>query len=1727
MHVLPLIGVLFTSPLVAAAVAGGAAAVPVIIHLLNRKRYLVVNWAAMRFLIAAQKKNVRRLKLEQWLVLAVRTLLVLLVALAMAAVMPWFEPVWQRVVPGDALAAPTHGRTHRVIVLDGSFTMAARRGDDVSRFDAARAQARAILDRSAPGDGYSLVLLGSPAQVIVPGPADDRDKVAREVDELQLPHGSADVAGGLHAVAELVAKSKAQGKYARREVYLVSDLRRTGWPLPAASVRPGDSAGPSAGPAESRARILDAARVVAIDVAGRDAENVAITAVSLGDPLPLVHTDLAVTATLHNHGRTVRSQVPVSLILHRAADRGTPTELGQKLVDLPAHGSVTVTFPLDKQNRFREPGQYVLQVRAGDDVLRLDDVRSLAVTVRDTIPVMVVNGKPSPDPLDRASGFLARALNPFPEGERSVESPADVRVLTPREFQDAGLGDLFRPDAPVEVVFLADLPTVGGNEAARLDAHLKRGGSVVIGLGPNAARNIDAYNRVLFNDGRGLLPGPLVGVRRAPNGQYFTLLTDEDEFKQPPLAAFRTEQEQSSFGTPRFGRYVRLDVPRTGPARRIFNFLPSERTPNAATLDPAVIEWPRHRGRVIVVTSTLNADWNDWPRTLSYPPFIQELLRFAVSGGTRQTLHAGEPLEEYVPATFVGLSATATLDDGTVGGPVPVVGQDEAGLVRLSSADRSGVYRLSVAGRHDSLFAVNVPVVSPTGGAESDLRRLTPADFKAAAPDADIQIVGDVSEVQYRPGPAATIGPGEPLAVEPRGPAVARVLLFAALVLMLAEIVLAWRYGSARAGEAADPMRVRPMRWLTPLWFLPVVVVAAVLGVVGHAVLTGEFLGFLPGSLRTPVEQWVGVPPAAPGEGTRWRLETLNYVTGDTGTDRWLVAGGLLLAGLFVWRVYRRERPGPSAAGPLGRWRSPLGRLGTLRLGLVALTLVVLLPQVRLAFEREGWPDVVVVIDDSRSMSVVDTFRDPTVRTRAEELKQEWERIAARKIAALRDRANEINRAIAKDPNSADAVRSREELAQIEARVQDLKTPHRLNLIKAMLASGSGDWLQAFLGRRQMRVHVYRVSGQATRMAELSDPAQCAALLDELMDVTPAGESSQLGTGVESVLKTFRGGSLNAIVMFTDGVTTRGEDLPGAARSAARAGVPLHLIGVGDAAEPPDLVLTDLRAEDVIHVNDRLVIEVRLAAKGPGMPDSVPVILSELKDGKPVEVAPRQTVRLDPDGKPVKVRFVHQPKEAGEKTFVVQVPVQPDESEPGNNRLEHRVFVADARRLRVLLVEGNPRWDWRYVKSLFERESEAVRGNKSIDVDSFLVSASPDHPKQDRTSINRFPTPEELRKYDVVILGDVDPRQLPRADAAFESLARYVKEHGGGLLMLAGEHANPHAYRDTALADIMPVICEGLPPPPGEPIREAFRPKLTPAGQGHPVFRFSTEEAENAEIWNRLPPVYWYARGYRRKLAAEVLAVHPDRPAEGPAGGKEENHPLVLQQFVGAGRVLFLGIDETWRWRLRESEVRFNQFWLQAVQALARGRVGRTEVRTDRKTYHRDDPVRVTVRFPDDAPAPDSPVRVTVDRVPPRQPGGSPAEPETQTVQLAPREGVRATFEALITRTPEGEYTFTLVSPTGPGQRPRAEARVLPPPGELDRIQLNEPDMQRAARESRGAYYPLDRADQIPEELPAGPRVALDQPVEPLALWNSPVLFALVLGLLTAEWVMRKKWRLL
>src|SRR5205823_15019079 len=179
------------------------------------------------------------------------------------------------------------------------------------------------------------------------------------------------------------------------------------------------------------------------------------------------------------------------------------------------------------------------------------------------------------------------------------------------------------------------------------------------------------------------------------------------------------------------------------------------------------------------------------------------------------------------------------------------------------------------------------------------------------------------------------------------------------------------------------------------------------------------------------------------------------------------------------------------------------------------------------------------------------------------------------------------------------------------------------------------------------------------------------------------------------------------------------------------------------------------------------------------------------------------------------------------------------------------------------------------------------------------------------------------------------------------------------------------------------------------------------------------DEAANRSIWNHLAELHWWAEGFRTQRAAEVLLVHPQRsdPDSGrTGGGSEGGYPLFVQQFVGAGRSMFLGFDETWRWRFREDELHFNQFWIQTVRYLARSRLGRVELRTDRQTpYRRGEPIKISVRFPDDAPPPrtDTRVEVVATHTPLRRTAAA-AEPVAgigkDTLRRAKLEGSRATY---------------------------------------------------------------------------------------------------------------------
>jgi uncharacterized membrane protein len=630
--------------------------------------------------------------------------------------------------------------------------------------------------------------------------------------------------------------------------------------------------------------------------------------------------------------------------------------------------------------------------------------------------------------------------------------------------------------------------------------------------------------------------------------------------------------------------------------------------------------------------------------------------------------------------------------------------------------------------------------------------------------------------------------------------------------------------------------------------------------------------------------------------------------------------------------------------------------------------------------------------------------------------------------------------------------------------------------------------------------------------------------------------------------------------MFTDGVATHAhEGLAQAAGYAASKRVGLYLIGIGDEQDLCDLRLHDLQVEDTIYLGDSAIFEVRLTGKG--YKDlSLPILLKlRGKDGNEKEVA-RETVKVDPDGKSVRVKFRHKPLEKGPHKYIIEAePPKIDPSEkpipPSNLRLERVIEVIETEQIRVLYVEDQPRYEFRYLKFLLEREDAKQKKDKkrSIELKVLLLSADEDWPvKTDPTAIANFPpTLEELNKYNVLILGDCDPnhKQLKNRLKDIVHFARGEKEDGskanksgGGLLFLAGAFHNPHGYKGTPLAEVMPVEPLTDKPPKEVPRDKGMRPVLTPAGKMHPICRFDPNDGENLAIWGRLTPIYWSSSKYKTKSLAEVLLAHPKDKEEGenPGAKDEKKHPLIVQQFVGTGRSLFFGIDETWRWRRGEDESKFEHFWVQTLRYLSRGRPTRTTLRLDKQTPYRvGESIKVTVRFPDytpgagkDAPKIDAstPVKVRFTHTPVE---GKEADPRKPELVLTKHDGSLGTYEGILKGALEGKYKFELTEPkeyakpSSDGLAPSAEGIVEPLPGELERLRMNDEELGKAATTTNGGFYTLVNAENALRDVQRGVGSPIRAERDPTTLWNQWWVFALVVMLISAEWILRKMKHLL
>jgi uncharacterized membrane protein len=630
------------------------------------------------------------------------------------------------------------------------------------------------------------------------------------------------------------------------------------------------------------------------------------------------------------------------------------------------------------------------------------------------------------------------------------------------------------------------------------------------------------------------------------------------------------------------------------------------------------------------------------------------------------------------------------------------------------------------------------------------------------------------------------------------------------------------------------------------------------------------------------------------------------------------------------------------------------------------------------------------------------------------------------------------------------------------------------------------------------------------------------APLPDLAALIGRGRATGLGDALAEGLAAQRGRHVTDVVIVSDGRSNAGVSPLDAARGAAAAGIAVHTVVVGDTRPERNVLVELVEVPEEVLEGDEIAVTARVVGRGSTDLGSVSVLLEELdRTGEPSRVLAEE--RAEPDEGGERVVFLAPPgaPERGrrERRFRISVAPVPDETLLDDNAVEFSIQIAPEK-IRVLYVDGYPRWEYRFLKELLKRADENITARM------FLLSATPDFPQESTLGtppLTAVPTDRKqlLSEYDVILLGDVNPYDVspdPARCEEFLAALREFVERGGGLLMQAGELDNPRSYVDTELEELLPVILDarGANPFDGDTTVE-FRPTLEDPGAPHQIVRLHADDETNRALWESeggLRGFHWYWPVARAKPGAQVLLRHP--VAEGPYG----RHPLLVGGYFPAGRTLFLAIDATWMWRYRFGDRYHERFWRNAIRWLALGRLksGNRRVNLDslRGSYALDERVVLEARVLDE--------------------DFRPSDRDVQEAVLLGPDGRREELSLLRVDGRDGLYRVSLeVGRPGSYQAwievaeervTSAEFEVLLPSRENADPSPDPETMAAVATLTGGLSVSLGELDRLAPAFPGG-----EERREPLSsrledAWDHWGTLLAVLAVLCAEWILRKRLEL-
>jgi len=602
--------------------------------------------------------------------------------------------------------------------------------------------------------------------------------------------------------------------------------------------------------------------------------------------------------------------------------------------------------------------------------------------------------------------------------------------------------------------------------------------------------------------------------------------------------------------------------------------------------------------------------------------------------------------------------------------------------------------------------------------------------------------------------------------------------------------------------------------------------------------------------------------------------------------------------------------------------------------------------------------------------------------------------------------------------------------------------------------------------------------------------ADNASTMDAFSILPEPGTATNLGQSVLQTLRQATGASLGAVILISDGADNSGAISQAELSEIASFGVPIHSVGIGRENIPEDLELSE------VLLPEKALPGTTLSARVAIRHDQGGSARVKVYDGDTFLTT--QDIVLGNDQN-MTLAFVDiEVPEPGQLDLRFTLDPINNESNLANNT-RSRVVDVEESRYKILYVEGEPRWEYKFLQ-------RALNDDPSIQLSTLLKVTPNKYYRQGIESPeqleNGFPEERaELFNYDALIIGSLNAAELSSEQQAM--IRDFVSDRGGSLMMLAGLNGlGLGGWGETVVNEILP---SRLNADNAAFVREKAPVTLTDSGRLAPMLQFSDSESENERLWAELPEIADHQQlGPLRPAATTLLGVNVEGRIQ----------PLLVTQPYGKGQSYILATGGTWRWQmsLPVADMRHETFWRQLTRGLVANSPRPFELTS--RVQNEEISVRAQVRDPDAEENQGLEISAVV----------SSENNDVVSLDLQPVAGQPGVYEASFAPNQTGLYSIEAISRVGESLVSATTTAVRYDEGqEIFNVRQNRSLLERISLLTGGQYWSPEQWDEIPEAISYSTAGITEQQIS--YLWDAPFFFLLLILLKTAEWLLRRHWR--